>query len=602
MELLQTPPLALTRSQRILVLATTVAVAVTRIWARSLTLWDWDEALFAMSLHDFDVPQHHPHPPGFPFYVLLGKIARTFIGSDFRALQAVVIVAAISLFPLLFLLARELRFTFATAWSGALLFVFFPNVWFFGGTAFSDVPGLALALAACAMLLRGCRETRAYLAGAVLLGLAAAVRPQALVIAFVPSLLSMWCRSRKSWSVALAAPLIGGLIVFGSYAGAALASESVESYLGTARALREYVRKVDSFLNPERQPLSGLLDDFFVDAIPGGRASVVVAVAAAFGALASLFRRAPRVWLLLAMFLPFNLMGWLLLDVNSISRYSVSFGAMYALLAAEGIAILCSIARTAAPLLQSIVVMAIALRYSWWAAPAIGEVRRIPSPPHAAMTWLLENTPATATLYAHGSVGPYVSYYLGKRNVIWLESPEEIPSRAGGRDEYFVTEGLSSGGGAQNFVRPRERIYDIARKRYFSVSAIPVSGVARFGSGWYWEEEDGKSTWRWMAGRGEISLQPVAGKATLTIEFSLPTEVVPRRPVIEVTLNGHMVERFVCATPSVRKEWTVDALADRRNELVITTDKPLNPAREKINADERDLGLQLFAYSWRPVS
>ena len=42
-----------------------------------------------------------------------------------------------------------------TPYFDSLLFVFFPNVWFFGGTAFSDLPGLALLLAASATLLRG---------------------------------------------------------------------------------------------------------------------------------------------------------------------------------------------------------------------------------------------------------------------------------------------------------------------------------------------------------------------------------------------------------------------------------------------------------------
>ena len=583
---------------------TAVVVAATRVWAMSRTLWDWDEALFAMALHDFDVPQHHPHPPGFPLYVFLGKVVRVVVSSDFRALQLVTLAAAVALFPLIFTLARELRFDFLTALLGSMLLVFFPNVWFFGGTAFSDVPGLALAVAASALLLRGCRDVRAFYAGAIVLGLAAAIRPQALVIGCAPSLVALWFQARRSWRQAIGAPLAGALVVAGAYVSAALASQSVAAYLGTARALREYVRKVDSFLNPDRQPLPTLLDDFFVNVIPGGRITMVVAILAAVAVIASLVRPALRVWLLLAMFLPFNIMGWLLLDVNSISRYSIGFAAMYALLAAEGVRVLTSPARRAAPILQAIILATVIGRYAWWTIPALREVRSTVSPPVAAMQWLIRNAPRNeARLYVHGSVAPWVSYYLNGWNIVRVDEPADIPAVPAGRHDYHLTEGLSGAGGAQNFTRPMDRIYDIARRRYFQVSVAPITGLAQFNEGWYWEEGDGTNTWRWMSGRGTMSLQPIAGKASLMLEFSVPTELVPRRPVAEVALNGRIIDRFAVASAGVvRKEWIVESRDDGRNELVLTMDKVLNPKKEGLIPDERDLGLQLHQYWWRPVS
>ena len=604
MELLQTPPLPITRPQRLLLIITAVVVAATRVWARSRTLWDWDEALFAMALHDFDVPQHHPHPPGFPLYVFLGKAARLIASTDFSALQTVTLIAAVALFPIVFMLARELRFDFRTSFLGSLLLVFFPNVWFFGGTAFSDVPGLAFAVGAAALLLRGCRDVRFYYAGAIVLGLAAAIRPQALVIGCAPSLLALWCQWRRSRVAAIGAPAAGAAVIAAAYGSAALASSSVAGYLATARALREYVRKVDSFLNPDRQPLPTLFDDFFVNVIPGGRVSVIVAIAAAIAVIGSFIRPAPRVWLLLAMFLPFNVMGWLLLDVNSISRYSVGFAIMYALLAAEGFGVLAAPGRRAAPIVHAILVIAVVARYAWWTVPALQEVRSTVSPPVAAMQWLVRNAPREqAKLYVHGSVAPWVSYYLEGWRVTPVVEPSDIPAVPAGRHDYHVTEGLSGAGGAQNFARPMGRIYDIARRRYFQVSVAPITGLANFEEGWYWEEGDGTNTWRWMSGRGRMSLQPVAGRASLMLEFSVPTELVPRRPVAEISLNGEVIDRFVVTSAEpVRKEWLVKARSDARNELIVTMDKVLNPMKEGLIADERDLGLQLLRYWWRPVS
>ena len=56
-----------------IIVGTAVVVALTRIWARSRSLWDWDEALFSIAVGNYDVVLHHPHPPGFPLYIALAQ-------------------------------------------------------------------------------------------------------------------------------------------------------------------------------------------------------------------------------------------------------------------------------------------------------------------------------------------------------------------------------------------------------------------------------------------------------------------------------------------------------------------------------------------------
>jgi hypothetical protein len=592
LELFLTTPPALTSRERLLVGVATVAVALTRIWARSRTLWDWDETLFCLAVRDYDVVQHHPHPPGFPLYVALAKLIRIFVPSDFHSLQAIATTAAIALFPLLFWLAYELRFPFRTAYLGSLMFMFFPNVWFYGGTAFSDLPGLALLLLACAILLRSCRERRLYLAGAIALGLAAAIRPQALLIGCAPALLASWCRIRERRARdVVTASVIGLAVLAVSYGGAALASQSVQDYFTTARSLREYVRKVDSFLNPGRQPLLSLFGDFFIREIPGGRISEVISALALLATVIALVRRTMRVWMLLAMFLPFHVFGWFMLDTNSISRYSVSYAAMYAILAADALA--------AVPIVQTIAIAVIVVRLMWWAFPALRDVRSTPSPPVAAMQWIRGSVLRTEKLYVHGSMGPWSSYLLGDYETISIEDPAELPLQP--VKGWFVTEGATAVAGAHNFVRERGRLFDIARRRYFEVSVAPATGLLRFGSGWYGEESVGTSAWRWMSGRSETLLPPIAGQARLSIGFDLPTELVPRHPTVTISLNDQTIDRFVCTTPSVKKEWIVPAHGDAWNRLVITLDKVINPAKEGLAPDARDLGLNLTSYSWGPA-
>src|SRR3954465_8780767 len=96
----------LTRRQRTFVVARGLFVALTRLYAISHSMWDWDEALFATALHHYDVSQHHPHPPGFPLFFALAKLARIFITDDFHALRAISVVSSLLMFPAIFALAR----------------------------------------------------------------------------------------------------------------------------------------------------------------------------------------------------------------------------------------------------------------------------------------------------------------------------------------------------------------------------------------------------------------------------------------------------------------------------------------------------------------
>src|SRR5687768_9672261 len=113
-----------------LVWITAAVVAATRLFAMASSPWDWDEVQFMAGVRDFNVMRHQPHPAGFPIYILLANIVQ-FLGlSDFRSLQVVTFLAACSLFPLVFFIARELGLEERTAYLAALLFVFLPNVWY----------------------------------------------------------------------------------------------------------------------------------------------------------------------------------------------------------------------------------------------------------------------------------------------------------------------------------------------------------------------------------------------------------------------------------------------------------------------------------------
>lgn len=566
--------------------------------ACSKTLWDWDEAQFALAVVEYDAAGHRPHPPGFPLFIALANLVRMFTTSDFHAIQVVTVIASMTLFPIFFFLCRELDFSFPVAWSGSLLAVFLPNVWFYGGTAFSDIPSLALTVAACAFLLRGARERRSLVAGAVLLGLAAAIRPQALIIGAAPALIGVW-KQRRHRATVLGAMAIGAAIVAAFYAGAILASSSYAEYMATARKLRDYLRSVDSFLTPTRPPLTVLFEFFFLRSIPGEIYARVVIYAAAAGAVITSIRRDGRAWLLILIFLPFQIFAWLMLDFHSVSRYGVTYAPMYAILAAAALvgafAWMPGVGRLAGSLL--VVVLTAALVR--WTLPALAEVRRNPSPPVRMMDWIDTQVPPSATVFVEGSLMPFATYFIGNRHTVLVDRPQDLGPTEQPADAILVTETATPIMNATRFLRERGRAFDIVRRRYFETAILPANAWAEFGDGWYPVEWQGADVWLWMGGRSLTLLPPLSGPARLTLKLEPALEKGP--PIVELRMNGELIET-ISVGAAIERTWTVNAAPDRWNELVLTSDRFINPAREGIANDGRDLSIRLLGYDWKPAA
>jgi len=596
-----------------------MAIAVTRVYALSRSLWDWDEALFSTAVRAYDVTQYHPHPPGFPLFVLAAKFVHLFVADEFRSVQAVTLLGAVGLFPALFFLARELRFSFSVAACGAALYCFFPAVWIFGGTAFSDVPSTTLVVAACACLLRGAGDGRAYALGAILLAVSAGFRSQNLLIGCAPALYATWTSIRAHGAGRRAqiapsqrqspaprplrpAPLLAtiaaaALIVAASYAGAAYASaDPPHGYLATMAKLREYVRTVDSFMNPGREPLRRLLFDFFVHPIHSGRFDYAIDALAILGVVLNVRRFGT--WMTLAMFVPFQLFAWLMLDPLSVSRYGTAYLPMYALLAAAGVGVI--------KWVDAVVVTAIVARLFVWTLPAVRTVRSTDAPTAAAMKEMIQGRraqgagrrlfPADASpapgplrpapLFIHMSMSPFADYYLASTPNTVVLNERELPLEP--RDAPYVCEGVRPG---RVFSRPGDVLWNIVRHRYFAVTLSTLGEIWRFGDGWHDEEGEGTEVFRWMRGRSVTTLPNVGPRARLSIEFEIPSPLVAAAPTLTVTLNGRVIDRVRCTSETMTKTWDVDA--GPRNELVLSIDRTM-----KAPGDVRELGLRLDRYSW----
>jgi len=592
-----TPLPPLTRNQRLAFRLMAVVCAASRFLAMARSLWDWDEALFCLGMRSYDVSSHHPHPPGFPLYIALGHVARFFTHSDFRALQSLNLIAGMLLFPAMFLLARELRLRFDVALTASALLVFFPNVWFFGGAAFSDVPSLTLVVFAVAMLFRGCRNAEAYLVGTFVLALAIGIRPQNFLVGLVPGVLATWYRIRANWRDVVFAALLGTAIVVIAFGGAAWVTGSVDRYLTTIQQHGDYITRIDSFRSPSRPPLWRLFDRFFIKQYESPPLSVLTSIFVLISIFGAIRRRDASIGWAALTFTPFAIMAWLMLDRFSVSRFSIGYIPMFAIFAVDGIR---RAVRDRADLTFA-VGGALIVTFIAWTWPALTPVRNEISPSVLAVQAAQQHLdPARDHLFVAFNMTPFVQYFAPSMQFTRVMDDRAMPLSDGVRHPWLLAEDESMPRSGYVFRRDRGHLWDIARRHYFECSVEPMTRLPQYVEGWYQPEQIGIDEWRWMGRRSVTKLPPANGKTKLRLLWDSPGEIAALKPVVTVKLNGVVLERFA-ATTHVERDYKVEPAANGvPNVLELETTQVLAPSRKHIGDDPRELGLQVRYLSWGP--
>ena len=592
---LSVPPDPLTPRQRTIVAIAALVCAASRFLALARSLWDWDEALFTLAMRDYDVSLHHPHPPGFPAYIAMARLARFFVGSDFHALQTVNVIAAILVFPAIFLLARELRLRFTTSVVAGVLFAFFPNVWFYGGGGFSDVPSIVLVCFAAAMLLRGVRDRNSYWLGTLLLAIAIGIRPQNVLVGLFPGILAT--RKRRPFEIAVAI-LIGVVIVAICFGGAIHATGSVDHYLRVVREHGDYIARVDSFRSAERPPLWRLFDRFFIKQYQSSVLSVITSLFVLVS-VAGTFRDRNRSMLYAILtFAPFAIFAWLMLDRFSISRFSIGYQPMFALLAADGIR---RVVRSRA-WLEPAIAGALAIAFIAYTLPDLKIVRTTVAPSVlAAEAVATQMDPAHDVLYVGHTMSKFVDLLAPKMAYRRVIDDRAMPLSSHPR-AWLLAEITQTEPEGFIFTRERGHLWNIARRHYFEIVLKPLRDRPQFVSGWYGPETMDIHEWRWMGGRSVMVLPPQSRRAILRMHLGIPRELMDQRPTVTVKINGRVVDRFRTNDGDVERDVQVMP-APRRlpNVLDLSIDRTVNPARAQTGNDRRTLGLRLRYLAWGPA-
>ncbi|HEU4520435.1 MAG TPA: DUF2079 domain-containing protein [Thermoanaerobaculia bacterium] len=547
------------------------------------SLWDWDEALFLLAMGDYDVTSHHPHPPGFPVYIAMAKIVRLVVQSDFRAFQSLNLLAGMLAFPAVYLYARQLGVRFETSLAAGVLFAFFPNVWFFGGTAFSDVVSIVLVLFAVVLLFRGRNSTRDYLAGTVLLALAIGIRPQNLLVGLFPGLMATVRRPPRDILLALAI----GIVITGVAFGAAIhATGDADSYLRVVREHGDYISRIDSFRNPDRPPLWRIFDRFFFKQYQSAGLSILTSIFVLISVGGAVRRRDRAMLYNFLTFAPFAIAAWMMLDRFSISRFSIGYAPMFAVFAADGVR---RVAKNHTAR-EWAIGATLAGAFILWAFPAFRDVRNEISPTvRGVEAAVREIDPASETLFVGYSMVPFVEYLAPELPFIRVIGVPAVPLTPAARP-FLLAELQKGEPEGWVFRRERGRLWNIARRHYFEVVLKPLRNVGRFESGWHAPQLDGMNESRWMGASSVTILPPATDPRELRLLFNVPPALLGAQ--VTVTLNGRVIERFTVETLEVSRDYEVaPAPSSRPNHLQLAIDRT-------VEEDGQQRGLRLRFLSW----
>jgi hypothetical protein len=107
------------------------------------TPWESDEILFLQAVRDFDPARYHPHPPGYPLFVFLGKLVNAVLGDPFASLVTVSVISCVVGFVALTVAFRRITDDRDVAVAGALIFYCSAGMLVHGSLAMADAAAIA---------------------------------------------------------------------------------------------------------------------------------------------------------------------------------------------------------------------------------------------------------------------------------------------------------------------------------------------------------------------------------------------------------------------------------------------------------------------------
>jgi hypothetical protein len=553
------------------------------------TFWEHDELLFAAALRSFEPLLYHPHPPGYPLYILLGKFVNLVVRNDFRTLVGISIASCVVGFLALARLFRQFMNDADLAVAGALIVYFSAAMLVHSPLPMSDPPSFAaamLALLAMTHVGGGVEHERAAILTGVAASCAIGIRPQ-LLVPLIPALLvALW--QMRTMRERVASAIAFGFVSLLWFLPLVDAANGLGPLMKWERTQVAYFAAHDAAASRGAMSAMAVATRFLSH--PWGSKYVVLPLLFffAFGIAEVVRRRNAR----MLPFVVFSLVQIAFelrtMDPADGARYAIPSLPLVALIVACGLGVIRRSAHLAPiPYLGAALIAGLSI---WYTAPILEERTTSPSPPAAAAAYANQTfTPNTVVLY-EWSVRPHADSLMARFH--------PAPIEGGLRELYdrpdvpvvLFTNGGSRQPEAKVFAwKPSDAYGKLTRDFYRVVTLDPVRPEERYlpVSGVYALERtsDGEE-WRWLQRDARIRLPRQHG-ATATLTFGLSHDAPYATNDVRILVNGAEVART--QAPG-RADVPLPAGAV---EMRFVSAQSFSPAAVLHNQDARELAAQL---------
>ena len=180
-----------------------VLVFMLKLQHRSHLLSWWDSAQFALAIERYNILEHRPHPPGYPLYILTGKILTCLTHNPNLSFVLIGLLLSTIAAVLILKLVREMSGSSSVAWLAAGLYAFAPLTIYQELKALTYTSGafFSILVAFLAWRIISGKEKNAWKI-AIALGLMGMVRPYESIL-LVP--LAIWAVYRLGYKKLLMA-------------------------------------------------------------------------------------------------------------------------------------------------------------------------------------------------------------------------------------------------------------------------------------------------------------------------------------------------------------------------------------------------------------
>ena len=129
------------------------------------------------------------------------------------------------------------------------------------------------------------------------------------------------------------------------------------------------------------------------------------------------------------------------------------------------------------------------------------------------------------------------------------------------------------------------------------LTVVPEGESVDFATGWYDVEGTRPDQWRWMSGRGTLTLGG-GGQRKLQLYVHVPLESLKAKPTIVVTFDARELGRLTPEGSDAVLSFDVESVVGR-HEMTLSSDQTFKPS-EHGSTDTRELSLMLKRLVWTP--